>query len=81
MVVAYGGEVDEGYAPGTSPANCRLEHPSRSGAPSGYGVRRFDSGARIALIGTLLAKWSHVRLRCVGGRGRRAAAVVEVAGR
>ena len=75
MVLTYPGEVDAGYVPGTFPANWRVEHPSRSGAPSGYGVRRFDSGARVAVIGTVLARGSRVKVRCIGGKGRRAAAV------
>jgi hypothetical protein len=41
--------------------------------------KEVEEEARIAVIGTILAKWSRVRLRCIGGRGRRAPAIVEVA--
>ena len=39
-----------------------------------------DAGeaARIAVIGTMLAQYARIRLRCIGRKGRRAAAAQEV---
>jgi len=45
-----------------------------------WAIQQDKAAARIALIGTILTEHSRVRLRCIGGKGRRSAAVVEVAG-
>lgn len=47
--------------------------------PGDY-VKRMEAAARIALFGTVLPQRARVRLRCVGGRGRKEAAVEEIAG-
>jgi hypothetical protein len=44
-------------------------------------AKHVEAAARIAMIGTVLARHARVLLRCVGGKGRRAAAVVQAAGR
>jgi len=80
MVTDYEAKVDAEHVPSTATANWRVEHLSRSSKPVAHGVRRFDSGTRIAVIGTMLAERARMRLRCVGGKGRRRAAVVEVVG-
>jgi len=41
--------------------------------------RHMAAAARIALIGTVLSRYARIRLRCIGGKGRRAATVMEVA--
>jgi hypothetical protein len=38
------------------------------------------AGPRIAVIGTILAAHARIRLRCIGGKRRRSAAVAEVVG-
>ncbi len=43
-------------------------------------ANHMEAAARIALIGTILSRYARIRLQCIGGKGRRAAAVTEVTG-
>jgi len=43
-------------------------------------ANRMEAAARLAVIGTVLARHARLLLRCVGGKGQRAAAVEEVTG-